>query len=70
MVLGAVMRRTVVTGFILLMCLHLLLTQNANIPARMVTATAITVALAWGGYAKQSLDISGVSRGTISHVRL
>lgn len=52
-------RRVVVSGFLLLTCAHLLFTQGSSISNRLITASAVTTFLAWGGYAKKSLDLTG-----------
>lgn len=61
MLLGAVLRRCFIAGFVLLACAHLLLTQESSFAMKSVTAAAITVAIGFGGYAKKSLDLTGIS---------
>lgn len=51
--------RVVVSGFLLLTCAHLLFTQGSSINNRLITASVVTMFLAWGGYAKKSLDLTG-----------
>eukprot|EP00892_Ulva_mutabilis_P009590 jgi/Ulvmu1/7002/UM033_0060.1 len=52
-------RRGMVSGLLLLTCAHMLFTQGCTISNRLITASAVTVFLAWGGYAKKSLDLTG-----------
>lgn len=58
-VAAKIARRAVVSGFLLLTCAHLLFTQGCNVSNRLITASAVTTFLAWGGYAKKSLDLTG-----------
>lgn len=52
-------RRVIVSGLLLVTCAHLLFTQACTISNRLITASAVTTFLAWGGYAKKSLDLTG-----------